>query len=47
MHQTERIRATVRRLQDDADRMSPPLEDGTRTNRLLHRRGESASRRVE
>ena len=36
MNQTDRIRATVRRLQDDADRMSPPLEDGTRTNRLIH-----------
>ena len=36
MNKTDRIRATVRRLQDDADRMSPPLEDGTRTNRLIH-----------
>ena len=33
---SERVRAVVRRLQDEADRISPPLPDGTRTNRLIH-----------
>ena len=36
MNPSERVRATVRRLQADADRISPPLLDGTRTNRLIH-----------
>ena len=31
-----RIRATVRRLQGEADELSPRLTDGTRTNRLIH-----------
>lgn len=36
MNQSERVRATVRRLQTDADRLSPPLPDGTCTTRLIH-----------
>ena len=36
MNQTDRIRAAVRRVQGEADRVSLPLEDGTRTNRLIH-----------
>ena len=35
-NESSRIRATVRRLQDEADEISPPLADGTRTNRLIH-----------
>ena len=36
MNPSERARATVRRLQADADQLSPPLPDGTRTTRLIH-----------
>lgn len=35
-NETNQIRAIVRRVQVEADRMSPPLADGTRTNRLIH-----------
>ena len=36
MSPSERVRALVRQIQDEADRISPPLPDGTRTNRLIH-----------